>query len=205
MNQYKELEVVMLATLQEAPIYKFTLNNKIRNSKAITLGTDDEYQHLYFLSNDEIKEGDWAYHTLDSKPIQVTELPHPTVDAREYGHKKIIATTDESLGLHKPSDEWIEYFIFEYNKGNIITKVEVEYEKESYSGRFTQNTVENWGKRYNLKINPDNTINIKSVKETWNDIYNKFSEYCIENDWDNSNGSYIVWLKENYQVPKQLK
>ena len=93
-------------------------------------------QHLYFLSDEEIKVGDWMLHNLEEKPIQWNgEETNPSV----YGYKKIIATTDKSIilperfpsftYLPQPSQSFIEKFVEEYNKGNRITEVMVEYEE----------------------------------------------------------------------------
>lgn len=110
--------------------------------------------------------------------------------------KKIIATTDSFLtyhdkipigenvcGLHKQipqiPQQFIEHFVSEYNKGNIITDVMVEF--TSYHGINTSiaeiNAISgdnsmNWkgigdNRDFKLKLNQDNTINIKPVKDSW--------------------------------------
>lgn len=94
--------------------------------------------------------------------------------------KKIIATTDSSLYyypkedyngrikklLPQPSQQFIEKYIEEYNKGNVITEVMVEYEE------LWKSTVYDQPDNYigeALKVNPkDNTINIMLIKDSWN-------------------------------------
>ena len=50
------------------------------------------------------------------------------VDPKRYHYlRKIIASTDHSLDLSKPSEGFVDAFITEYNKGNVILKVLVEY------------------------------------------------------------------------------
>ena len=168
-------------------------------------------QHLYIISEDEIKEGDWCitglriirkcksvlYSNNNFKSINGYEFEDKTKDSRS-SCKKIIATTDQSLliniscnccesyqnsncnekgdgiicyqKLPQPSKEWIDYYISEYNKGNIITDVLVEYE-EIYSDYGETDIFDlvctHHGKISRLKINRDKTINIKSVKENW--------------------------------------
>ncbi len=121
---------------------------------------------------------------------------------------KIIATTDISLTitnynngtwsyLPQPSQQFIKQYIEEYNKGNVITKVEVEYwcgetncncaTRQQDCFRAKQNQV--------IKINPDNTINIKPIKDSWSreeviELINKaIKEGFYLSDCDN-NGEY---------------
>jgi hypothetical protein len=66
--------------------------------------------------------------------------------------------------LPQPSDSFIKYFIVEYNKGNVITDVMVEYEEaEEYDKVYGHEN-----KFPRLLINSDNTINIKLIKDSWN-------------------------------------
>lgn len=112
------------------------------------------------------------------------------LDKDSNNAKKIIASTDPSIKFPTPDSldlypfsytqkkypqTFIDYFISEYNKENKIEKVEVEYEKLASYGRVLlpcspHNTKENSDmsiyKDY-IKINPDNTINIKPLKDSW--------------------------------------
>jgi hypothetical protein len=110
--------------------------------------------HLYILSNDEIKEGDWFFN--GEHILQCSAVTDIIIDTEGQWStigdcKKIIATTDKSLRIHKSeilgkinghtlgkvkslllsqiSQSFIEYFISEYNKGNVISKVLVEVEE----------------------------------------------------------------------------
>jgi hypothetical protein len=88
---------------------------------------------------------------------------------------KIITTTDKSLGLPEPSPAFIQKYISEYNKGNIITEVNVEVENNCIS-------CNNTGKIYNhsgsisidcvncflqLKVDSNNCITITKVKDSY--------------------------------------
>ncbi|MEW2859388.1 hypothetical protein AB1A63_15220, partial [Lactiplantibacillus paraplantarum] len=50
-------------------------------------------QHLYILSDDEIKEGDWYHNSIDNSIKQASDWIYVSTC------KKIIATTDTSLIL----------------------------------------------------------------------------------------------------------
>ena len=94
----------------------------------------------------------------------------------ETGYREVLATTDTSLMIEgklwktttnspQPSQQFIEKYIESYNKVEVITDVLVEYELHiEHNGRINNET-----KMYEtLKINPDNTINIKLSKDSWN-------------------------------------
>ena len=153
-------------------------------------------QHLYILSDDEIKEWDWYYWSVTNTIQKAIKDSLGRLPKIEDGSKKIIATTDSSLrtGIlqegsrieHLPQlpQSFIEYFISQYNKGNIITEVMVEYE-EPYKNLVGSMVGSNIGhfilteeNKYRLKINSNNTINTKPIKDSWNreeviELFNK--------------------------------
>ena len=138
-------------------------------------------QHLYFLSDEEINKGD--YHIYRGV---VRQYPHDTPWGEEG---KIIATTDSSLkidteifivgerykSLPQPSQSFLEVFVKEYNKGNVIKEVMVEYDEYVNIPRehiLTGSDVERecikhsyWAPKVNSK---SNTITIKRIKDSWN-------------------------------------
>lgn len=96
--------------------------------------------------------------------------------------KKVIATTDKSLvikyderftdvivngkssntQLPQIPQSFVEHFITEYNKGNIITEVFIEYE-QAYED-FLENEEFILRPTHSfIKVNQDNTINIKTI------------------------------------------
>ena len=184
MQQYKKAQVIMLPTqdndssLAICSIKGFP-NSPIKNGELCSKNTKGwsnawRPQHLYFISDDEIIYTCWVYNSKEKIVEQIRSkenlefiIEHNSFDKIFF---KVIATTDKSLTfdckinknkfyyLPQPSKEWIEYYISEYNKGNVITNVLVEYFYSS--GGFSHIN--------NIKINPDNTINIKSAKENWN-------------------------------------
>ena len=189
----KSAQVVMLPTNEKAVIGFLTQKGKERGhlvhfDRPMPNILDSENQHLYFLSDEEIKEGDWYINTWgDGLPMlcQVNSKEEAD-DCNRLKHccKKIIATTDKSLVITKdlgeisredilpqPSQSFIEKFVEEYNKGNIIKEVMVEYEISNtvYANGKTVFPLTESMVVYNPKINPkDNTITIRKVKDSWN-------------------------------------
>lgn len=180
----KSAQVVMLPTNEKAVIGFLTQKGKERGhlvhfDRPMPNILDSENQHLYILSDEEIKEGD--YHvairivkTNGDKAIAFTDQEQLDAIAEIGGAKKIIATTDKSLkqeifglgetamcSLPQPSTSFIEKFVDEYNKGNVITEVMVEYKS---IGAYAN---PKYDSDYQLKINPDNTIDINMPKDSW--------------------------------------
>ena len=179
MKQFKNSQVILLLTKSKTNLY-LSDNSTVLNYATISTYFSTS-QHLYIVNGDAILLDDWGYHNLDGTVIQFT-ADLIDKDVRRFGYKKVIATTDTFLYketgravetvngfkatyryLPKPSKEWFEHFINEYNKGNIITDVLVEYELIPFS-----KLAPNRERDSRLKVNPDNTINIKSTKDSWN-------------------------------------
>lgn len=187
MSTFKRARVLMLPTNEKASIKLGQNGLLVRN----TLGYDAHFinQNLYFLSDEGIREGDWYIDETDEIRQSVTS--DKDYWSRRKNDKKIIATTDESLFeqimyypdgsiiggiesykiLPQPSDSFIQKYVEEYNKGNIITNVMVEYEdngsEEWYGDDY--NGEPYWNEKIELKINPkNNTITIRRVKDSWN-------------------------------------
>lgn len=148
---YKEVEVVMLPATETNQItfVKHTQGKNIGKLQIPIAGGeyrrllsyDFEPQHLYFLSDEEIKEGDWCINDLNVL-VQVTYKNGASVNNVKKHCKKIIATTDKWLGTNngmqgasalfnnypQPSPEFIQAYIDAYNQGKPIIKCLVEYE-----------------------------------------------------------------------------
>lgn len=225
---FKKCPVVMLPTNEKAQII-FVKHAQGKNVDKLRIpAAGGEYrrllsygfepQHLYFLSDDEIKEGDYfIYPELKEKDVWLCRGSIPNV-----GAKKIIATTDSSIacikdtlsipqrrGLtnHYPTEKWvlpqpsqsfIKKFVEEYNKGNIITEVMVEYN----SPEICENPLDS--KFASLKVNPkDNTITIRKVKNSWNkeEVIKSIKNFA-EKFVANTNTAYKQkeineWIEEN--------
>lgn len=219
----KKCKLVMLPSNQKA---YFTINStgKMRNyidSKDRPYQYKDEYnlsyvnQHLYILSDDEITEGCWFYADEYSKPEKATHVNNTFVNGFiKSACKKIIATTDISLkteifglgetamcSLPQPSQSFLEVFVKEYNKGNVIKEVMIEYDVITLNEDWSQKPVVITNE-YKLKINSkDNTITIKRVKDSWNreEVIALFKKYIEdkENSITSKYNGFDNWIEQN--------
>jgi hypothetical protein len=214
---YKECRVVMLPTEKASRLYTSLTSGAIKlHRSSISYEQkcfpNQQNQHLYILSDDEIKEGDWYY--MDGKIYrQPTPLLNPYVQKFANAFK-IIATTDK-LNIHpntadsyrsgnclpQPSDKFIQAFIDAYNKGEKIEKVLVEYscgeiDIDSMSlEEMYQSTV----LKPKLK---DNNIIIKKVKDSWSrdEVEQLLSDLGADIFHKRINGglrSVEKWIEEN--------
>ena len=177
---YKKCKVVMLPTNQKSNVW-FT-GGKVFLAYSKTLVNANTNQHLYILSDDEIKEGDYV-QTFKSIPNNEMCIHHckdygDVLSAKELNCKKIIASTDSPLLIKDNTNfgnwaipsipqSFIDLYVSEYNKGNKIEEVMVEYDSsddnmDEYVSMFGGNEIGD-----TLNINPDNTISIKLVKTSW--------------------------------------
>ncbi len=165
MNLKNEIEVVMLPTNEctkaEMLVIRYKDDKLIKHTDAIHWHGIN--QHLYLLSNEKIKEGDWYINNsvIFRADDKFDEGNNPN---QNKNNKKIIATTDKSLGLPEPSPQFIEEYIEEWNKGNKIIKVMVDYvlDINSYKGSACLKDC------YILKVDKNNYITITKVKDSWN-------------------------------------
>jgi hypothetical protein len=156
-------------------------------------------QHLYFLSDDKIVNGDWYMIEFNGQKIIKCTSEEEEISLEGYKEcKKVIATTNESLrvehpihpntlpdwNLPKPSQAFIEHYVEQYKMRNIIKWVNVEYEKYYGPSNFSHDNY------FLPKVNSDNTINISPTKESWSkeelhDIIakNEYDKGVI--DWNN--------------------
>ena len=190
MRTFKKAKVVILPTNEKTKYLMVYSDVEKTKGKLILNGLKNdeykEYQNFYIISDDEIKKGDWFINLQHNKIYQCVPKPFVVevwVNENKDVCKKIIATTDSSLWrpshkyasdvilLPQPSQQFIEKFIEEYNRGNVITDVLIEYElisNEEYFGNTVNpdDDVPYFDEK--LKINPkDNTITIKKVKDSY--------------------------------------
>lgn len=167
---FKRAKVAMLTTNQKANLAL----GKSKEGKLVYYVdanfNNDKYiakQHLYFLSDEEIKLGDYYFDFRnDGNRVEHFTTKEDVVLVGICGSKKIIATTDTTLNLPQPSQQFIQKYIEEYNKGNVITDVLVEYKFNDFNFMATLCTTKE--KEYILKINPkDNTITIRKIKDSY--------------------------------------
>ncbi len=181
---WKEKDVVMLGTSdQNCPIFKHPTEEKLRVGLGVQnhepLHPRDRSQHLYILSDEEIKEGDWYYSSLDicSRDDRGIRNFMPEPEDLKYS-KKIIATTNPKLLTTRisvdqdfnesyiPVPQVPQSFVELFAKEQGIDKVLVEYKETGISqergGRTVGMTTESYGFKQALKLT-NNEINIKLI------------------------------------------
>lgn len=78
---------------------------------------------IYILSDEEIKKGDWIFDTV-TNTIQKAKYSNGILE-RDF--RKIIATTDESLGIAKISDSFVQKYIEKSKTDTPIKNVQLGY------------------------------------------------------------------------------
>lgn len=200
MNWIKS-KVVMLPTEKATILYKFEETNKLIFSNHPNQHELATPQHLYFLSDEKIEKGDWVYNPIYKTVYQWIENADVRFD--KINAKKIIATTNKSLGLPGPSKGFLEVYVDAYNEGKKIEEVLVEMEdfgEEDWVGDdYTGEPI--WRHDWRIKVKPDNTITIKKVKDSWSkeEIIELFHKYKIDHDGE---GCYYKdtlnrWIEQN--------
>ncbi len=208
---YKKLKVTMLSSNNSSLLYKDYSSNLAGTLYCInTLVPKSEFykpQHLYIVSDDEIKEGDW-FILKDNHPHGRLRKCHYIsdkqlmIDAKtdigwgfSYQEEamKIIATTDFSLTIksqvcrfHRYLPEIPQDFIKLYCEKGGIDEIEVEYIHLGGTGSG-----------YKLKINSDNTINIKTIKDSY--TREEVIELCSKalRDYTATEHCISKWINKN--------
>ena len=179
-------------------------------------------QNLYIISLDEeIKEGDWCINdNLDT--LYQSDWKDDTAN-----WNKVIATTDilftpivDMINPYVPQipQQFIEEYIVEYNKGNVIEDVEVEYDAYNLCCNCNKRTNTKYPEcehcqcedtyasdTYVIKISKDNFISIRrketklyTREEVINLLDELRNELSLRTDGNLiSNIDYNNWLKEN--------
>lgn len=151
-NRY---QIVMLPTEKASEVYLGKNNILISSTKQSSImSKNDDFinQHLYIVSNEEIKEGDYLYNPATNEILfaSVEMLNWNNDTSQEHkGWKKVIATTDklciQNNGSIKLSNKiytlnnylplipelFIQAYIEAYNEDKVITG-EVYIETEEY-------------------------------------------------------------------------
>jgi hypothetical protein len=193
-KHYQECDVVMLPTNKESNLFIGDLSSQLHYNYSIEKGKSIN-QHLYILSNEEIKEDDWYINNgvLFKADTKFDEGNNPNIN---NNNKKVIATTDSSLTkemycvssgkyqepLPQIPQQFIEHYISEYNNGNVITKVLVEVEEAVVNTKFNihlnehENIIE-----WFIVINPNNEISILTEKCEYMKEVGCIKDICICN------------------------
>lgn len=179
---YEKCPVVMLPTekasnhciTKSMTSGKLFYNDTEKMARLHSINEGATIQHLYFTTDEEIKEGDYVLVTLNGGKDYHVWLYLSHNGKRDYSysdlqgriHKwgilernKIVASTDESLDLPRPSNEFLKKFCELNGIQEVLVQVIQEYDKVSCE---TGEGIEIY---YRLKVAPDNTITIKPVQE----------------------------------------
>jgi hypothetical protein len=190
-------QVVMLATEKIAKKGELTLNTAIPDLFIATIDAQLSYkQHLYLISDDEIKEGDWALNEYAKMVYQAK------FGGNVAGSKKIIATTGTNLRFVKDHvhynflpqipESFIQAYIKTYNEGSPITEVAVEYDHGVLIGQPD----------FILKLRSDNTVIIHQARTYTRDEVERLSTKAFEAGMDHqcdpsTNPGRETWLEKN--------
>lgn len=195
MSTLKECTVVMLPTKDKSNIVKANTSTLLWYDERPIVSKHHTHQHLYILSSDKIKEGDW----MVTNAGHVFKCTDNSMRDRQDLAKKIIATTDKSIAyeesLYDPRSktgggmipllpEPSQSFIKKYCEKGGIDKVMVEYDWEWAEG----STLKHGVKDYKPKVSADNTITISRVKDSWSrdeveELLNKLKDATVESDF----------------------
>lgn len=199
----KKYKVVMLPTDE---VSKILIEDRVlkSNPSGIEVGGNVKYQHIYILSDEDIKEGDW-YINFETEDFYQC-INEDFITCPSYIFRKIIASSNESLGLPRPSNEFLKI----YCKAGGINEIEVEcieygitcdYEDEHGLGTCNKVCQGMCSHRelYKLKIAPDNTININPIKNSWNreEVIELIKDFNSETVEQRGNKCLNNWIKEN--------
>ena len=161
MNQFKEVKVIMLPTenINKNGIQPFKSKDSlfVPNTGAEASKLSNKAHHLYFFTNEKIGEKDYLYSELSNPTTPAHCISHNFVldingkdmlysDAQSCKNYKIIATTDETMNLPRPSKE----FVKKYCEAKEISLVNVEYISKEIP-----------------KVAKDGTITIRAIKPTY--------------------------------------
>jgi hypothetical protein len=219
-KHYIKGKVVMLGTIKSnniGDVVKCPITNRLAQLNVLTYQSEQPSinQHLYIISDDEIKEGDWYLDTTLEQVIRANINSDHNVYIGSC--KKIIATTNaipfvtpsnENSGIYKycvlpqPSESFIKAYIEAYNNGNVIEDVLIEVEK-------TLNVIQSGGVGfpeddiYQTIVKPklkENNIIIKKVKDSWSrdEVCNLLNEYRVYT-WKTGSTAIDLtkWIEEN--------
>lgn len=188
---YIETNVVMVATDTYTGIVNHSTGlDKIFHTKEsaekAVLDIGGTHQQLYFTTDEKKALNDWVYSTVTNEVYFVKEYNSKTGIARDEDGfafmldscKKIIATTDPKL-MADGVAEIEQSFIEEYCKAGGIDKVLVEYQGDWWEDQTRTEIPISGQMGVRPKLTPDNTINIRPVKEK---MYSR--EEAVENVYD---------------------
>ena len=178
---YQKCKVILLPAKENTNSTLSLFGNKLYPK---LIHNESKPQHLYICGGKEIKVDDWV---LWKSQIIKAENCHVLVA------QKVIASTDYWTLLPKLSDSFIHKYIYNYNLGTKIEEVLVEYVSEQTYITAPESDEKLTGYVHYFKVNYDNTINIESIKESWN----KEEVIALCRKAFHSGRNFNNWIEEN--------
>jgi len=204
----KTVKVVMLPTEKASSLYLNKAELKYTGEEKIALGNTN--QHLYLVSDDEIKEGDWFLH-----PDNVVIKANSQSDHKVYRCKKIIATTDKSLDNVEdcsPKDgsaniklvsrlpQIPKSFVEQYVKAP-IDEVELEYDTFNVNVEIPPAI----RLTYNNEVIIHNSQIKTYTREEVKTILKKYMDYAFGKEYSKTEERIDQWMEENLLPCKPYK
>ena len=210
--------VVLLPTIEKSLVH--LSESGILFQSAIPTTKSNLYkstpQHLYILSDDEIKKGDYVLSLLTNSISKVEKDNIKNLSVNKTYFKKIIATNNKSLVIQpkgigtlfynfpQPSKYFIKNYIDEHNNGNIINNVNVNYKpKFALDGHTIVGSIPI------IDSNGDIFIDYQTEDSFNHKIINKFDEESflshISNLSEEDRYSMIRILSESFKLNFEFK
>lgn len=218
-------DVVMLFSPKGGNLFSIEDSELIKYSEKVLYENILHQIHpfnLHTTSDEEIKEGEYGIDIRGNKIFKCERLltNHYECGILQYQKsycRKIIATTDTSLTLkgeqegentwYNPlpqlSQQFIEKYIEEYNKGNKITEVLVEVEEYEFKQTewFQEAPYTHKYKEWRLKLDSQNQITIRKQKDSWSreEVIDLISDWTKMKSGLNMNlpNNFNQWIAEN--------
>lgn len=201
----KRVKVIMLPTEDSTSVIKQgTSSTLCYYSNPASAAT----KHLYFVSDEELKDGEWCYKNSMKKGNMIFEY-----DSSNIWHKgayKIVATTDESLvylinigrvryNLPQISQEFIE----NYCEVGGIDEVDIEYENVGSNADTLGVPIdyEELEDIFKIKVDSNYCVIIHPIKDSWSKeeveklIESAVHDFAGMNTYDDDN--LTEWINEN--------
>ena len=181
------------------------------------LDMNDKYQHLYFTSDEEIKENDWYMFTDYPLKGQFEQAKEVESQVPFHNCRKIVATTDKKLIILKgefnfdvlpttmPTEHSMpqipQSFVKEYAKQGGIDEVELEYDYGICTSNFCyQDKCKDICTR--PKLTPNNKVIVNLIEEkmyTIKEVENAYDTgyYNASSGGNGISFTFTDWIKEN--------
>lgn len=140
-----------------------------------------EPQHIYIVTDDEIKVNDWVIMGNGNLNKMTDTDMIFYLDSMSNATKKVVATTNSDLKLPLIDLDFINNWINESNSGDIISNIELEY-KKVFDTSFKNGIEENI---------PTYQIVYPKLKRNWDDFQNEVKDVLKDHNYYNLSTSVI--------------